>query len=139
MEKRTVLFVDDEEKNLKSLKRCFLNEPYEVLFAESGKKALEILQQNKVHVLVTDRCMPEMSGPELLRIVKESYPCIVRMLLSAYVPVSTLLDVVNDIDVFKCLPKPCEVEKMLKPAVEEALDYYNAFYSKSDAPVGTLQ
>ena len=38
MEKRTVLFVDDEEKVLKSLKRGLLDEPYETLFAGSGEK-----------------------------------------------------------------------------------------------------
>ena len=84
MEKRTVLFVDDEEKILVSLKRCLMGEPYETLFAGSGKEALEILQQNYVKVIVTDMCMPEMGGLKILRAVKEEYPHIVRIVLSGY-------------------------------------------------------
>ena len=58
MEKRTVLFVDDEEKILKSLKRSFMDEPYETIFANSGKEAIEVLKQKEAHVLVTDMRMP---------------------------------------------------------------------------------
>lgn len=54
MEKRTVLFVDDEERVLSCLKGGLLGEPYKALFANSGKEALEILNQNEVHVIVTD-------------------------------------------------------------------------------------
>ena len=74
MEKRTVLFVDDEERVLSCLKGGLLGEPYKTLFAKSGKEALEILEKNEVHVIVTDMRMPEMSGLELLRAVKEKYP-----------------------------------------------------------------
>ena len=84
METRTVLFVDDEEKVLASLKRGLLDEPYEKLFATSGKEAIELLKQNEVHVIVTDMKMPEMTGLELLRIVKREYPHIVRVVLSGY-------------------------------------------------------
>ncbi|MHC4657380.1 MAG: response regulator, partial [Planctomycetota bacterium] len=77
MVKRTVLFVDDEEKSLSSIKRAFLCEPYEILLTNSGKKAIEILGQNQVHVLVTDMRMPTMSGEDLLAMVKEQYPHIV--------------------------------------------------------------
>ncbi|HUU16132.1 MAG TPA: response regulator [Sedimentisphaerales bacterium] len=68
MEKRTVLFVDDEKKVLSCLKGGLLDEPYETLFAGSGKEALEILEQNEVQVIVTDMRMPEMGGLELLKI-----------------------------------------------------------------------
>ena len=139
MDKKTVLFVDDEEKILKSLKRDLMDEPYETLFANSGKEALEILQHKQVHVLVTDMRMPKMSGPELLKIVKENYPHIVRIMVSGYVHVNSLLDSVNNIEVFKFLTKPCELEETLKPAVLEALDYYDVNFIKSDAPVGKLE
>lgn len=131
MQERTVLFVDDEEKLLGSLKRALLDEPYETLFANSGKEAIEILKHNEVHVLVTDMRMPDMSGDELLRIVKEQYPNIVRMVLSGYMHVSTLLEAVNEQEVFKYITKSSELTEELKPAVREALDYYN-LYSKHD-------
>ncbi len=138
MEKRTVLFVDDEEKFLRSLNRGLRDEPYNTLFANSGKEALEVLKSNEVHVLVADMRMPDMSGSKLLKIIKWEYPYIVRIVLSAYEHMGTLLNVVNEVNVFKFLTKPCKLEEVLKPAIQEALDYYES-HSKSDTPVGKLE
>ncbi len=137
MEKRAVLFVDDEQKFLSSIKRTLLDEAYETLFANSGKEAIEILKQEEAHVIVTDMRMPDMSGDELLRIVKEEYPDIVRMVLSGYMHVSTLLEVVNEQEVFKYIAKSSGFTEELKPAVREALDHYNRC-SKRDGPVEQL-
>jgi two-component system response regulator HupR/HoxA len=125
MEEKTVLFVDDEKKILTSLKRGLLDEPYETLFANSGKEALEILKRKKVHVIVTDMRMPEMTGLELLRIVKEEYPQIVRMVLSGYTQISTLLTAINQGEVYKYITKPWKLEEDFKPSIREAIDYYN--------------
>ncbi len=125
MEKRTILFVDDEEKILKSLERGLLDEPYNCFFAKSGKKALEILEQNEVHVIVTDMRMPEMSGLEFLRIVKEKYPHIVRLVLSGYTQVTTLLTAINQGEIFKFITKPWKLEEEFKTVLQEAVEYYN--------------
>ena len=124
MEKRTVLFVDDEEKILKSLKRGLLDEPYNTLFATSGKEALEILKKEEVHIIVTDMRMPEMSGLDLLRAVKQEYPHIVRMVLSGYTQVTTLLTAINQGEIFKFITKPWQLEEEFKPAIREAVEYY---------------
>ncbi len=124
MDERTVLFVDDEDKILKSLKRGLLDEPYNTLFAPSGKEALEILQREEVHIIVTDMRMPEMSGLELLRIVKQEYPHIVRMVLSGYTQVTTLLTAINQGEIFKFITKPWQLEEEFKPAIREAVEYY---------------
>jgi len=125
MEKMTVLMVDDEEKVLGSLKRGLLFESYNSLFANSGKEALEILEQEKVHVLVTDMRMPEMSGLELLKIVREKYPDIVRMVLSGYTQITTLLTAINQGEIYKYITKPWKLEEEFKPAVQQAIDFYN--------------
>lgn len=125
MEKRTVLFVDDEEKVLTSLRRGLLDEPYNTLFANSGKKALETLEQQEVHVIVTDMRMPEMGGLELLRIVKEDYPHIIRMVLSGYTQVSTVLTAINQGEVYKYITKPWKLEEEFKPSILEAIEHYN--------------
>ncbi len=125
MEERIVLFVDDEEKILKSLRRGFLDEPYNTLFANSGKEALEILERNEVHVLITDMRMPEMGGLELLRTVKKNYPHIIRMILSRYADTDTLLTGINQGEIFRFIPKPWDLAEELKPAIWQAIDYYN--------------
>jgi two-component system response regulator HupR/HoxA len=125
MDKNTVLFVDDEERVLSSLQRGLLDEPYNTLFANSGKEALEILKQQEVHVIVTDMRMPEMGGLELLRIVKEDYPHIIRMVLSGYTEVSTVLTAINQGEVYKYITKPWRLEEEFKPSILEAIEHYN--------------
>ena len=125
METRTILFVDDEERILTSLKRGLMDEPYNLLFADSGKKALEILEHNEVHVIVTDMRMPEMSGLQLLKIVKEKYPNIVRLVLSGYTQVGTLLTAINQGEIFKFITKPWKLEEEFKGVIAQAIEYYN--------------
>jgi len=125
MEKRTVLFVDDEENVLAALRRGFLGEPYETLFAASGREALDILAQSPVHVIVTDMRMPQMSGLDLLRTVKKDFPHVIRMVLSGYTQVTTLLTAINQGEVFRFITKPWKLEDEFKPAVREAVQYYD--------------
>ena len=125
MDKRTVLFVDDEEKILKSLKRSLTDEPYETLFAESGKKALEIIRQEEVHVIVTDLRMPEMDGLELLRIAREEYPHIIRLVLSGYVEIDVLLNAINNGEILRFITKPWKSAAELKTIIRQAIEYYD--------------
>ena len=105
-EKRTVLFVDDDEWILRSLKRGLLDESYDKLFAKNGKEALEILKQNKVHVIVTDMCMPEMTGLELLRIARKEYPNIIGLVLTGYEPDTEVQNAIEQGEIFWLIPKP---------------------------------
>ncbi len=125
MENRTILFVDDEEKVLKSLQRGLLDEPYNLYFATSGKEALDILEKKEVHIIVTDMRMPEMSGLKLLKIVKEKYPKIVRLVLSGYTQIMTLLPAINQGEIFKFITKPWKLEEEFKSVLQQAVEYYN--------------
>jgi DNA-binding NtrC family response regulator len=125
MDKKTILFVDDEVKVLNSLRRGLIDEPYETLFADSGKKALEILEQKEVHILVTDMRMPEMSGLELLKIVREKYPRIIRIVLSGYTQIATLLTAINQGEIYKYITKPWQMEEEFKPAIRQAIEFYD--------------
>ena len=124
-EKRTILFVDDEVRLLRSLEQAMLDEPYDTLYAESCAEALKLLEDNEVHVIVTDMRMPEMSGLALLKIVKEKYPHIVRLVLSGYTQVTTLLTAINQGEIFRFITKPWKMEKEFKTVLEQAVEYYN--------------
>jgi len=125
MEKRTVLFVDDDEIVLMSLQRGLRDEPYNKVFARSGKDALRILKDNDVHVVVTDMRMPEMSGLEFLKIVKQNYPNIVRIVFSGYIQVTTLLTAINQGEIYRYIPKPWKVDDDFKAVIQQAMEYYN--------------
>jgi DNA-binding NtrC family response regulator len=124
-EKRAVLFVDDEEAILRSLERGLFDEPYDILFANSCKKALEILQQEEVHVVVTDMRMPEMDGLEFIQILKKEYPDIIRMVLSGYSKAVELRTAVEQGDIFKIIPKPWKLKGNFEALIRQAIEQYN--------------
>lgn len=125
MDKRTVLFVDDEEGILNSLRRSLLDEPYETLFANSGSQALEILEQEEVHVIVSDLGMPEMGGLELLGIVKNSYPHAIRLVLSGNTDKDNLLKAINQGEILRFVPKPWKSNEEFKTIIRQAIEYYD--------------
>ncbi len=125
VEKRTVLFVDDDEAILRSLERGLLDEPYNKLFVKSCKEALEILQREEVHVIVTDMRMPEMNGLELLRIVRKEHPHIIGMVLSGHQD-TTLKMAVGQGEIFRLITKPWKLGGVeFELLVRGAIDHYN--------------
>jgi two-component system response regulator HupR/HoxA len=137
MEKRRVLFVDDEEKILKALERSLLDEPYEALFANSGKEALEVLKREQVHVLVTDMRMPEMTGLKLVRIVKKEYPYVIRLVLSGYTDIETLLAAINEGEIFRFITKPWKDEE-LKTTIRQTIEFYD-LHSEREMLMGFVE
>ena len=126
VEKRTVLFVDDDEVVLQSLQRGLMDESYNKLFVKSCNEALEILQQVEVHVIVTDMRMPVMTGLELLRTIKKDYPNIVGMILSGYEQDATLQTAVDQGEVFKLIPKPWKYGEVdFETLLRRAIEHYN--------------
>ena len=127
MKERTVLFVDDDPIVLRSIARGLMDEPWNKCFAGSGDQALEILQQQEVHVLVTDMCMPEMDGTELLKIVTKEYPHIVKMILSGYTNTTAMTMAIHKEGVFKIIPKPWNLQdgEEFKAIVRLAIEQYN--------------
>jgi DNA-binding NtrC family response regulator len=84
-EKNTILYIDDEEINLRVFRNTFRRE-YNVLTAASASQGLDILIHNTVDLIVTDQRMPDVTGVEFLRIVQEKYPHIPpnRIIISGY-------------------------------------------------------
>ncbi|MHC4537234.1 MAG: response regulator [Planctomycetota bacterium] len=125
VENRTVLFVDDEEGILSSLERGLVDEPYMKIFTNSCKEALEILQREEVHVIVTDMRMPEMSGLEFIKIIKKEYPHIISMVLSGYGDETALRNAVDQGEIFKLIPKPWKLKRNFEKLILQALEHYN--------------
>jgi diguanylate cyclase (GGDEF)-like protein/PAS domain S-box-containing protein len=117
--KRTLLLVDDDAMILIALKRLLCNEGYYILTAASAREALELLAIHPVGVLVSDASMPEMSGMELMHCVKGLYPEIVRIMLSGYTELQTVMDAINQGSVYKFIAKPWD-DGLLKAHLTES-------------------
>lgn len=109
--KITILYVDDEENNLFSFKATFRIK-YNVLTALSGDEALRILEANRVHIIITDQRMPEMTGVEFLEKVLQKYPDPMRILLTGYADMGAVVDAVNKGKIFHYLAKPWNEEEL---------------------------
>lgn len=120
---RVLLLVDDERNILSSLARLFRREEYTILQANSGAEALEILNHNKVGVMISDQRMPEMLGVELLSKVKDLYPDTVRIMLSGYTDLQSVTDAINKGAIYKFLTKPWD-DDLLKENVKIAFQHY---------------
>jgi len=94
-----------------------LRDEWEIYFAGSGREALELMEREPIDVVVSDMCMPGMSGAELLSEVMRKYPKTVRIILSGYSSPKTIMDLVGVTHQY--LSKPCDAEA-LKRAVHRA-------------------
>lgn len=120
-----VLFVDDEDNILLSIKRGLLDEEFGQFYANNGQEALKIMEENEIAVLVTDMKMPGMSGLELIRHTNERYPDTVKIILSGYAQVSNLLAAINSGQIFRYIVKPWKMESEFIPTIKQAIKYYN--------------
>lgn len=84
MMNRSILFVDDEKQILKAIRREFIETDYSTFFANDAEEALDIIDNTKIDLIVTDMRMPVMDGYELLKQVRAKYPQIKRVALSGY-------------------------------------------------------
>lgn len=124
MRTRKILFVDDEQEVLNSLKRALRAEPYEALFVKSGHEALDLMKKESIHVIVTDLAMPEMDGLALLKQVEQKYPDIIRLVLSGRGDRDYILDAINRGNVYRYILKPWDNTE-LKLTVRQAVDVFN--------------
>ncbi|HEX5739404.1 MAG TPA: EAL domain-containing protein [Hydrogenophaga sp.] len=118
---RTLLLVDDEESILSALKRVFRRDGYQVVTATSGARGLELLAQQPIDVIVSDQRMPGMTGIEFLREAKRLYPRTVRMTLSGYTDLQSIIEAVNEGAVYKFLTKPWD-DELLRSHVAHAFE-----------------
>jgi len=120
-----LLFVDDELFTLRALERMMRREPGEKFFVDSAARAIEIMQQIPIDILVTDLRMPEKDGVSLLKWARETQAITLCLVLSACTDSSQILSCVNQGGIFKFLSKPVneeELKEVLKDSIRYCLD-----------------
>ena len=129
--KTKMLVVDDEPDNLDLLYRTFRRD-FQVLKAESGVKALEVLaQEGEVAVIISDQRMPEMKGTEFLSRTVPEFPDTVRIILTGFTDVEDLVDAINSGQVYKYITKPWDPEE-LKVMVHRAAETYELLKQRTE-------
>ena len=121
--KHTLLVVDDEPDVVKSV-QDLLRFDYKVLGATRAADALKLLREQPVHVVLSDQRMPEMTGVEFLRQLREQFPDTVRLLFTGYADIRAVIDAINQGNVYRYITKPWEPEE-LQAVIREAVERYD--------------
>ena len=128
---QTLLVVDDDPNVLTALHRLFRRDGYRVLTASSPAEGFELLALYRVHVILCDQRMPVMSGTEFLSKVKEMYPETIRIILSGYTGVDSVLDSINRGAIYRFYTKPWD-DQQLRDNVRLAFRHYWMTYGPYD-------
>ena len=117
---RRILFVDDERRILEGMERMLrpCRKKWEMAFANSGNEALAILAAGTYDVIVSDMRMPGMDGTQLLELVRERHPGMIRIVLSGQFEMEAAMRAVPVAHQF--ISKPCDADK-LQAVIERSL------------------
>jgi two-component system response regulator PilR (NtrC family) len=115
-----ILVVDDEESMRKLLEIALGKEGYRLTLAESGKKATEIFDKSSYDLVISDIKMPDMSGVDVLRHIKETDPSVPVIMVTAYASAETAVEALR-LGAYDYLTKPFKLEE-LKANIRNALE-----------------
>lgn len=118
---KRILIVDDEESIRVMLAVVLEEEGFCVHQAANGADALDLLKENEIDLILSDVKMPKMSGLNLLKAVKEHYPQIIMMMMSAYGSVDSALSAIQlgAYDYIAKPFKPAEIILLIRKAEEK--------------------
>jgi len=120
--KKVILYIDDEEINLRLFKNTFRRD-YTILTATSAEEGLTILQENRVDLVITDQRMPDITGVQFLSMVQEKFPAIPpgRLIISGYSDPEDIDLAFKKYQLYQFIPKPWD-QKELFEIIKKAID-----------------
>ena len=120
--KINVLYIDDEDNNLKSF-RASLRKDFKIFTAIDAEEGLKIAQEEEVHVVIADQRMPGMTGTEFFERMVKINPDPIRILLTGYSDIASVIDAINKGEVYRFIDKPWNIEQ-IKNSIKNAADIY---------------
>ena len=122
--KYSILYVDDEETNLRVFKSNF-RRFFKIYTAVTPFEAIEILKDNDVQVIITDQRMPDMTGTEFLEKILPDFPDVVKIILTGFTDIEAIKDGINRCGIFKYITKPWNFDEM-KAVLDRAMETYQS-------------
>ena len=118
-----VLYVDDEPHNLTAFKAAFRRD-FNVFVADSANDARKVIDENDIHIILSDQRMPVMTGIEFFESIIETHPEPIRILITGYTDINAVVDAINRGQVYKYLTKPWN-EDDIRIFVTTAYEVFN--------------
>ena len=117
----SILLVEDEQSQRTILRRVLEREGHEIETADNGKAALELLKNKQFNLVISDMRMPQMTGRDLLKIIKKQWADLPVLIVTAFAELDDAIDLVAREGAFYYLEKPINLDS-LKNEVERALN-----------------
>jgi response regulator RpfG family c-di-GMP phosphodiesterase len=117
----TILCVDDEANILSALRRLLRPHGFQVVVAESGQAGLAVLESTPVDLVISDMRMPEMDGSKFLEQVRQRWPDTMRLLLTGYADVASIIEAINRGEIYRYITKPWDDHDLVL-IVQQALE-----------------
>src|SRR5436190_22192620 len=117
-----LLIIDDEPDVCESV-HDLLRREFRVLKANSAQEGYRIMQEEEVHIVMSDQRMPQITGVELLAKVKSKYPQAVRMLFTGYADLESIIAAINQGHIYGFLKKPWKPEELQAVVREAAAEF----------------
>jgi len=111
MKKYTILLVDDDSYIIRGVGKDLESEGYQVTTAESGEKAIGILNETTFDLVITDLIMEPLDGIDLLKRTKETSPDTMVMILTGFGDMTSAIEALR-LNADDYILKPCEPEEM---------------------------
>jgi response regulator RpfG family c-di-GMP phosphodiesterase len=121
--KVNLLYVDDEPHNLIAFKAAFRRD-FNIFLAESASIARKIIEENDIHVILSDQRMPVTTGIEFFESIIDDFPEPIRILITGYTDINAVVDAINRGQVYKYLTKPWS-EDDVRIFVRTAYEVFN--------------
>jgi CheY-like chemotaxis protein len=118
-----ILYVDDEEQNLISFRYLF-KKNFDIHLASSAEEGLEILKNEQIQIILTDQKMPRTTGVEFLKKISTTHPDPIKILLTGYADIGTIIEAINLGEIYRYIPKPFQPEEMLV-TLKNAMEVYS--------------
>ncbi len=103
---RRILVVDDEDGVRNAIRRSLRKEGYDLHFASEPNEGLALLKERPMDLVISDHLMPNMTGLEFLKIVRDRLPDSVRIILTGHADMQTAMDAINHGEIYRFLTKP---------------------------------
>lgn len=120
--KYTLLVVDDEPDVCDSV-HDLLRREFRVLRANGAEEGFRLMQEEEIHIIMTDQRMPSVTGVDFLTKVKSRNPQAVRMLFTGYADLDSIIAAINQGHIFQFLRKPWQPEELLGAVRQAAAEY----------------
>jgi response regulator RpfG family c-di-GMP phosphodiesterase len=120
---RHCLLVVDDEPNVCDSVHDLLRREFRVLRANSAEEGYRIMQEEEVHIVMSDQRMPQITGVELLTKVKARHPQAIRMLFTGFADLESIIAAINQGHIYQFMKKPWQPEELVVAVRQAAVEF----------------